>query len=157
MTKEKSIKKFSWPTFFVVLTILLFGALVIFRGELKRNLSKNLQEYSKTKYSDKQIKSLENQYNYTNNDNKYEYTFLEFGSKGCIACKKMEAVMEYIRKTHKNINVVFYNVTEKETQKMADFYGIVTIPTQVLLDENGKEFFRHSGFISEYDLEQNFK
>ena len=37
------------------------------------------------------------------------------------------------------------------------YYGIAVIPTQVLLDKQGKEFFRHSGFISTGDLETHFR
>jgi hypothetical protein len=39
---------------------------------------------------------------------KYQVTFLEFGAKGCSACKRMESVMSKIRTKYSNrVNVVF--------------------------------------------------
>ena len=32
------------------------------------------------------------------------------------------------------------------------YYGIAAIPTQVLLNKEGKEFFRHTGFYSTEEL-----
>lgn len=34
--------------------------------------------------------------------------------------------------------------------------GVGTIPTQILLDKHGKEFFRHSGYYSASELEKEF-
>jgi len=43
--------------------------------------------------------------------------------------------------------VVFLNILKPENQLLMKYYGIAVIPTQVLLDKEGEEFFRHSGFI----------
>jgi len=34
------------------------------------------------------------------------------------------------------------------------YYGIAVIPTQVLLDKEGKEFFRHSGYLPTSDIQK---
>jgi thioredoxin 1 len=92
-------------------------------------------------------------YNYSFNELKYEITFLEFGSKGCSACKRMETVMEEIRSQYpKKVNVVFYDILLPKNQKLMKYFGIAAIPTQVLLNKNGEEFFRHTGFYSQDEL-----
>jgi thioredoxin 1 len=59
----------------------------------------------------------------------------------------MEIVMEEISKKYKGVvNPVFYNVTQKQNDAMATYFSIDIIPTQVLLDVNGLEFFRHIGY-----------
>lgn len=40
---------------------------------------------------------------------------------------------------------------------MADYFKIEQIPTQVLLDKSGKEYFRHVGYLSMEELEKNFR
>jgi thioredoxin 1 len=36
------------------------------------------------------------------------------------------------------------------------YFGIAAIPTQVLLDQEGQEFFRHTGYLSYNDLVDQF-
>jgi len=96
-------------------------------------------------------------YNYNKNGGKYEFTFLEFGSTGCLACRRMESVMaEISQKYPQKVNVVFKNILKTENQVFMKYYGIAVIPTQILLDRQGKEFFRHSGFIPTENVEIEF-
>ena len=50
------------------------------------------------------------------------------------------------------VNVVFYNVNLEGNFKMAEHFGIRMIPVQVLLDKNGREYFRHIGYLSFNEL-----
>ena len=80
-------------------------------------------------------------------------TFIELGSVNCIPCKKMQPVMRAIETKYGNqVQVLFYDVWTKEQEPYAQKYGIRLIPTQVFLDENGKEFFRHEGFFAEEEI-----
>lgn len=75
-------------------------------------------------------------------------TFLELGSVGCIPCKKMQPVMKNIEhKYGDQIKVLFHDV-RKEKEKIEQ-YRIEMIPTQVFLDQNGKEIHRHVGYYPE--------
>ena len=77
-------------------------------------------------------------------------TFVELGSVNCVPCKQMQPVMKAIEEKYGNqINVIFYDVWTQEDKPYAQKYGIKLIPTQVFLDENGKEFHRHEGFYPE--------
>lgn len=82
-------------------------------------------------------------------------TFVELGSVKCIPCKAMQPVMKSIEKKYaEQIKVVFYDVWKEEQKQYADQYGIKLIPTQVFLDKNGKEFFRHEGFYPEEEIDK---
>ena len=84
---------------------------------------------------------------------KPKVTFIELGSVNCIPCKAMQPVMRAIEAKYGNqVQVLFYDVWTKEQQPYAQKYGIRLIPTQVFLDENGKEFFRHEGFLAEEEI-----
>ena len=88
-------------------------------------------------------------------DVKQKVTFIELGSVNCIPCKQMQPVMKAIGKKYgEQVKVVFYDVWTPEHKPMAEKYGIKLIPTQVFLDEKGKEFFRHEGFYPEKEIDK---
>lgn len=82
-------------------------------------------------------------------------TFIELGSVNCIPCKQMQPVMEAIEKKYGDqVKVVFYDVWKPEQKHYAQKYQINLIPTQVFLDDNGKEFHRHQGFYPEAEIDK---
>ena len=79
---------------------------------------------------------------------KHEITFIELGSEGCLPCRMMQPVMERLEKDFTGkVRVVFYDVWTKEGKPYAAQYGIRAIPTQVFLDREGNEFYRHLGYF----------
>ncbi len=88
-----------------------------------------------------------------NTPNTVKVTFVELGSESCIPCRMMKPVMEKIRSQYSGqVRVVFYDVWSAEGRPQAVNFGIRAIPTQVFLDANGNEFFRHEGFFSEEEI-----
>jgi thioredoxin 1 len=84
---------------------------------------------------------------------KYKVTFIELGSVRCIPCQKMQGVMKSIEQKYGNqVKVVFHDVWTPEGKPFGEKYGVEQIPTQVFLDENGKEFSRHIGYFPEEEL-----
>ncbi len=80
-------------------------------------------------------------------------TFVELGSVNCIPCRMMQPIMEEIEKEYKDqVKVVFHDVWTKEGAPYARKYKIRVIPTQVFLDKEGKEYFRHEGFFPKDEL-----
>lgn len=75
---------------------------------------------------------------------KPKVTSIELGSVNCIPCKAMQPVMKAVEEKYgEQVKVIFYDVWTKEQKKFAEKYKVKLIPTQVFLDENGKEFHRH--------------
>jgi len=84
---------------------------------------------------------------------KYKVTFIELGSVRCIPCQQMQPVMKSIEQKYgKQVKVVFHDVWTEAGAPYAKQYGIEAIPTQVFLDKDGKEYFRHVGFFPEEEL-----
>jgi thioredoxin 1 len=80
-------------------------------------------------------------------------TFIELGSVNCIPCKMMQPVMREIEQRFpRDVEVVFYDVWTERQRQYAAQYNIRVIPTQVFLDAEGQEFFRHEGFFPKEEL-----
>ena len=83
----------------------------------------------------------------------YKVTFIELGSVRCIPCQQMQPVMKSIKEKYAGqVNVVFHDVWTEAGSPFAKQYGIEAIPTQVFLDKEGKEYFRHVGFFPEEEI-----
>ncbi|HOU03252.1 MAG TPA: thioredoxin family protein [Bacteroidales bacterium] len=88
-----------------------------------------------------------------NETGKYKVTFIELGSVRCIPCQQMQPIMKSVEEKYgKDVKVVFHDVWTEAGAPYAKQYGIEAIPTQVFLDKDGKEFFRHVGYFPEDEL-----
>ncbi len=139
-----------------VLAFLFAGLLII--GFLSKNSLNNfISQKMKEQVGAETTLSVENQidekFNYLQNKQIFEFTLLEFGSTGCTICKQMEPVLDEIRNSGKpKVNVIFLNIMHPENLAMMKYFGISAVPMQILLDKQGKEIYRHYGFISAKDL-----
>lgn len=78
-------------------------------------------------------------------------TMIDLGAKKCIPCKMMAPVLEKMEKVYKEkAAIVFIDVWENREQ--AYRFKIRAIPTQIFFDKNGKEVYRHVGFMSEKEI-----
>jgi thioredoxin 1 len=76
---------------------------------------------------------------------------LDLGSVTCVPCRAMAPVLEEMRATFRGqLDVEFIDV--RQDPDRARSLGIKVIPTQVFLDADGKELFRHRGFYSREDI-----
>jgi thioredoxin 1 len=72
--------------------------------------------------------------------------------------EKWRALWEEVKLKYPNkVNVVFLNILKPENQTLMKYYGIAAIPAQVLLNKEGVEFYRHTGYIDTKYLSINFK
>lgn len=91
----------------------------------------------------------------SNAQDKAKVTFIELGSVRCIPCQKMQIVIKQVEEKYpKDVAVIFYDVWTDEGKPFGEQYKIDLIPTQVFLDQNGKEYFRHEGFFEFEELEK---
>ncbi len=140
----------------------LFAVLLIIGFLGKNTLNNFITQKMKEQVGAETTLSVKNQidaaYNYTKNEQHFDFTLLEFGSTGCRVCKQMEPVLDEMRKLkNPKINVVFLNIMQPENLGTMKYFGISAVPMQILLDNQGKEFYRHYGFISANDLGDKFK
>lgn len=75
-------------------------------------------------------------------------TMIDLGAKKCIPCKMMAPILVKMEKQYEGkAAIVFIDVWEQNEQ--AKRFGIRAIPTQIFFNENGKEVYRHVGFMDE--------
>ncbi len=78
---------------------------------------------------------------------------VDLGAKKCIPCKKMAPILDELTQEYQGVMAVeFIDVWEKENVDKAKQYKIESIPTQIFLDADGKELWRHEGYISKEDI-----
>jgi thioredoxin 1 len=80
-------------------------------------------------------------------------TFVELGSVKCIPCKKMQPIMKEIEQEYPGtVKVVFHDVWTPEGKPYGQQFRIRVIPTQVFLDKDGVEYYRHEGYFPKEEL-----
>jgi thioredoxin 1 len=78
-------------------------------------------------------------------------TMLDLGAHRCIPCKMMAPIMKELKREYKGkAAIVFIDVWAHKGE--ARKYGIRAIPTQIFFDKNGKEVFRHEGFMDKKSI-----
>lgn len=78
---------------------------------------------------------------------------IDLGAHKCIPCIKMAPILDQLTKEYEGVfNVEFIDVWEPENEEKAKAHKIQTIPTQIFFDADGKELWRHEGFISKKDI-----
>jgi len=80
---------------------------------------------------------------------------VELGAGKCQACKAMAPIIEQLRKEYAGrIEVESIDVIEdRERARQIDFN---LIPSQVFFDADGKELWRHEGFMPKDQIEAKF-
>ncbi|MFO0888783.1 MAG: nitrophenyl compound nitroreductase subunit ArsF family protein [Isosphaeraceae bacterium] len=76
---------------------------------------------------------------------------VDLGAGQCIPCKEMAPILEELRETFRGrLDVVFLDVWQD--RDAAAKYDVSTIPTQIFFDAEGRERFRHEGFMSREEI-----
>jgi thioredoxin 1 len=81
---------------------------------------------------------------------------VELGSVICIPYKMMAPILAELRKEYAGkLQVDFIDV--KKDPETGRKHGVRVIPTQIFYDANGKELYRHQGFIDKGDILAAFR
>jgi len=79
---------------------------------------------------------------------KGKVTMVDIGAKKCIPCKMMAPIMEELEKEYHESGkaaIIFIDVWENRDQGQK--FGIRSIPTQIFYNKEGREVYRHEGFM----------
>lgn len=74
-------------------------------------------------------------------------TLIEFGAGKCVACKAMKPVLETLKRNYQG-QLIVTSVDVWENAKEAERHNVRMIPTQVFFEPDGKELYRHTGFLT---------
>ena len=81
---------------------------------------------------------------------------VDLGADKCIPCKQLAPILEELKKEYAGrVTVEFIDVWKDP--KAGEPYKISVIPTQVFFDKEGKEVWRHVGFLPKADFVAKFK
>jgi len=76
---------------------------------------------------------------------------IDLGRGTCIPCKAMAPILKEAKEEYKGrADIEFIDVGDYPEQ--AQKYGIQLIPTQIFFDAEGREVWRHEGFLSKEDI-----
>lgn len=78
-------------------------------------------------------------------------TMVDLGAHECIPCKMMEPILRDLQREYKGRAAVIFIDVWKDRQAGGRF-GIRVIPTQIFYDKEGKEVFRHEGFLDKKSI-----
>jgi len=75
-------------------------------------------------------------------------TMLDLGATACVPCKMMAPILEKLEGEYEGkAAIVFIDVWKQ--REPAKRFGIRAIPTQIFFDAQGREVYRHVGFLNE--------
>lgn len=83
-------------------------------------------------------------------------TMVDLGATSCVPCKMMAPIMTKLEKEYEGkAAIVFIDVWQHRDQGKR--FGIRAIPTQIFFDKDGKEVYRHVGFMDEKSIVNQLK
>jgi thioredoxin 1 len=83
-------------------------------------------------------------------------TMLDLGATECIPCKMMAPILTELEKEYAGkAAIVFIDVWKNPGE--AKKYGIRAIPTQIFFDKDGKEVYRHTGFMDKKSIVERLR
>lgn len=142
-----------FPGLWIAVFAILLIAALLFKDDMNRFISEKMKQQAGVEVILSGEAWVDSLFNYEKNGKDFRYSLLEFKSTGCTICKQMESVLEKVRNSDdKKINVVVLNIMNPNSQNVMKYFGISAVPTQIILDQSGKEIFRNYGFISAEEL-----
>jgi thioredoxin-like negative regulator of GroEL len=81
---------------------------------------------------------------------------LDLGAHKCRPCQMMAPILDDLKANHaSHFETVFVDVWEHPA--VGQEYGVRSIPTQIFFDAEGRERFRHVGFMAKEDILAKWK
>jgi thioredoxin 1 len=81
---------------------------------------------------------------------------LELSSATCSTCKRMQPYLAQIKEEYPNkVAIKIIDIAIKT--EIAKKFQVTAIPTQIFIDKEGKQYFKHVGYLSKSDILKIFK
>lgn len=82
-----------------------------------------------------------------------QVTMVDLGAKECIPCQMMAPILVELEQEYRGrAAIIFIDVWENPAA--ARHFGVRTIPTQIFYDREGREVYRHVGFMGKSAISQ---
>ncbi len=86
---------------------------------------------------------------------KGKITLIDLGAATCIPCKMMVPVLDKVKKCYAGkAEVIIIDI--RHNREQAQRFQLRAIPTQIFFDREGKEVYRHLGFLDENAIVEQF-
>ncbi|MCU0577882.1 MAG: thioredoxin family protein [Desulfobacterota bacterium] len=92
---------------------------------------------------------------YSRYPEKGRITLIDLGAGSCIPCKMMTPILEKVKKSFAGKAEVIV-IDLRYDRDQAPRFQVRAIPTQVFFDREGKEVYRHVGFMDENAIVEQF-
>jgi len=78
-------------------------------------------------------------------------TMVDLGADRCVPCKMMAPIIAKVKKDYEDRAAIIFLDVWKDPG-LGKKFGIRAIPTQIFYDRDGKEVYRHLGFMDEKSM-----
>lgn len=82
-------------------------------------------------------------------------TLIDLGAGSCIPCRMMAPILERVKKRYEGKAEVIY-IDLRYNRDQIQRFQVRAIPTQVFYDRQGREVYRHVGFMDENAIVEQF-
>lgn len=76
-----------------------------------------------------------------------QITMLNVGNEMCLSCERMASIIKELEREYHG-KAAFYCIDLRRHKKRSVRYRLHAIPTQIFYDADGRERFRHEGYLS---------
>ena len=83
-------------------------------------------------------------------------TMVDLGAAKCIPCRMMAPILEKLKEKYEGKAAIIFIDILKDPE-LAKPFEIRVMPTQIFFDKEGREVFRHEGFLSEEAIVSQLK
>jgi thioredoxin 1 len=87
---------------------------------------------------------------------KGKVVLIQIGDDSCGPCVEMKAILRRVKEDYKD-KIIIIDVDSAKERALVQKLGISTIPTQIFIEKNGKEFGRHEGYNSYEEIAYTLK
>ncbi len=78
-------------------------------------------------------------------------TMVDLGARSCVPCNMMQPILKKLEREYGGRAAIAF-IDISIYRDFVRKFGVRAIPTQIFFDKEGREVYRHMGFMSERDI-----